>query len=115
MSDEQMPRSEPDWLNEFEELANRELTGGPTCEQVHPVMERWYAQLMESEPPASRDAIMQAVSCLATEIVNNAPEDLVEAVLDEGDEDALANLVEYVLMIGRAFEIAVRRGEFDDL
>ena len=31
------------------------------------------------------------------------------------DEDELVGWIEYVLMVGRAFEISLRKGEFDDL
>ena len=69
---EQMPQ-EPDWLDEFEDLANRELGEGSSCEQVHPIVERWYHEAMQPEPPASRDSVLQAMACLATEILYDAP------------------------------------------
>ena len=116
MSD-QSPSSpqDPKWLDEFEDLANRELADGSSCEQVHPVVEKWYRQLMQREPPASRDAVMQAMACLSTEILYDAPPDLLEEVLKHVDEDALASWIEYVLMIGRAFEVALHTGDLDDL
>jgi hypothetical protein len=40
---------------------------------------------------------------------------VLEEVLKHVDEDALAGWIENVLMIGRAFEIALRSGELDDL
>ena len=46
---------DPNWLDEFQELANRKLGSGSSCEQVHPVVERWYNALLEREPPASRE------------------------------------------------------------
>lgn len=107
--------NEPDWLDEFEELANRELGEGSSCEQVHPVVERWYHQLMHREPPASRDSVLQAMACLSTEILHDAPDEVLEEVLKHVDEEALASWVEYVLMIGRAFETALRSGDLDDL
>jgi len=55
------------------------------------------------------------MACLATEILNNSPEYLVEPVVDEVGEDELAVWIEQILLIGRAFEIALRSGEFDDL
>jgi hypothetical protein len=115
MRDDDLLPEDPKWLNEFEDLANRELEEGSSCEQVHPIVETWFQNLMEKDPPASRDSIMQAMACLSTELMYSAPEDIVEAVLQQVDEDALAGWIEYVLMVGRAFEIALRNGELDDL
>lgn len=111
---DQTPK-EPDWLDEFQDLANRELPEGSACEQVHPIVERWYHQLMRHEPPDSRDSVLQAMSCLSTEILSDAPGDVLDEVLKHVDEEALASWVEYVLMIGRAFEASLRAGELDDL
>jgi len=106
---------EPEWLHEFQEMANRELGEGSACDQVHPVIEKWYQQLMQQEPPQSRDAVLQAMSCLSTEILYNSPQDVLDAVLEHVSEDTLATWIEYVLMIGRAFEISLSKGELDDL
>ncbi len=107
--------NQPDWLDDFEELANRELADGSSCEQVHPIIERWYRQLMHREAPASRDSVLQAMACLSTEILYDAPEEVLEEVLKHVDEDALTSWIEYVLMIGRAFEGALHSGDLDDL
>jgi hypothetical protein len=107
--------NEPDWLDEFQDLANRELAEGSSCEQIHPIVERWYRRLMHQEPPAARDSVLQATACLATEILYDAPDDLLEEVLKHVDEESLANWIETVLTVGRAFEIALRRGDLDDL
>ncbi|MCC6804902.1 MAG: hypothetical protein IT319_18615 [Anaerolineae bacterium] len=107
--------NEPDWLDEFQDLANRELGEGSACEQVHPIVERWYQDLMHHEPPASRGAVLQAMACLSTEIMGDAPGDLLDEVLKHVDEEALASWIEYILMIGRAFESALRSGDLDDL
>lgn len=121
MSDKPNPPGafdDPEWLNQFEEMANRtlgELDSDASCEQVHPVVEGWYEKLMEGEPPPSRDSILQAMACLSTEIMNQIPDDMFEQVVDVVGEDELAGWVEYVLMIGRAFEISLRNGEFDDI
>jgi hypothetical protein len=115
MSDSAENPKDPDWLNEFEELANRELKAGSSCEQVHPVVERWYHQILEVEPPASRDSVLQAMACLSTEIMHDAPDEISSALLEVLDEDALAGFIEYVLMVGRAFEISLQKGELDDL
>jgi hypothetical protein len=55
------------------------------------------------------------MSCLSTEVLSDAPGEVLEEVLKHIDEEALASWVEYVLMIGRAFESALRSGELDDL
>ncbi|HVU11512.1 MAG TPA: hypothetical protein VHD90_09550 [Phototrophicaceae bacterium] len=109
------PPQEPDWLDDFEDLANRELADGSSCEQVHPIVERWYRQLMQREPPASRDSVLQALACLSTEVLYDSPEDIRREILKHVDEDSFARWIEYVLMIGRSFEIALRSGDLDDL
>ncbi len=115
MNDFPNSTNEPDWLDEFEDMANKELGDGSACEQVHPIVEKWYNELLEGEPPASRDSVIQAMSCLSTEILYDSPEDVLEAVLKHVSEDDLAGFIEYVLMVGRAFEIALQSGELDDL
>jgi hypothetical protein len=82
---------------------------------VHPIVERWYRHLMEHEPPDSRESIMQAMACLSTEILYDTPDAVLKEVLNHVDEDTLANWIEYVLMIGRAFERGLRNGDLDDL
>ena len=115
MSDQYPSHDDPRWLDEFEELANRQLEDGSSCDQVHPIVERWFDKLMQDEPPASRPSIAQAMACLSTEVLNNSPEELVDSLLQHIDEDELGAWVEHVLLVGRAFEIALRRGDLDDL
>ncbi|MBL8119978.1 MAG: hypothetical protein JNJ78_20775 [Anaerolineae bacterium] len=115
MSDQSSPPEDPRWLDEFEELANRELKDGSSCEQVHPIVERWFEKLMQGDPPNSRDSVQQAMACLATEIIYNTPEDITEPLLEKIGEDELAVFIEHVLLIGRAFEKALDNGELDDL
>ncbi|NWG16692.1 MAG: hypothetical protein HXY41_08660 [Chloroflexi bacterium] len=113
-----MPDQSPDnpqWLDEFEDLANRELEEGSSCEQVHPIVERWFQNLMEGEPPESRDSVMQAMACLSTEILYNSPDEFAERLLEHMSEDDLAMWIEHILLVGRAFEIALRNGDLDDL
>lgn len=106
---------DPKWLNEFEDLANRELDGGSSCDQIHPVVERWFQELMEGDPPQSRDSVMQAMACLSTEILYNSPDNLVEGLMERMSEDDLATWIEHILLVGRAFEIALQKGDLDDL
>jgi hypothetical protein len=106
---------DPRWLDEFEDLANRRLEEGSSCDQVHPIVERWFHNLMEGEPPPSRPSIMQAMACLSTEVLYNSPEDLTEILRQHIEEDDLALWIEHILLVGRAFEIALRKGDLDDL
>jgi hypothetical protein len=115
MSDPSSPQDEPHWLDEFEELANQELDDGSSCDQVHPVVERWFNKLMQDDPPESRPSVAQAMACLSTEVLYNSPDELVENLLRHMEEDDLAIWVEHILLVGRAFEIALQKGELDDL
>ena len=58
---------------------------------------------------------MQAVACLATEVLYSAPDELLDPLMEAVDEEALAMWVEHILLIGRAFESALRDGDLDDL
>lgn len=108
----------PDWLEEFEKLANDQLEEGTACRQVHPIIESWYRRLIEeSEPPESRDAVLQAIACLSTELVNDMPDSLYDLIGadNEEEQDELAFWIQEILMIGRAFQLALDNGELDDL
>lgn len=117
MSDQSLPPEDrrPQWWDEFEEMADQQLEAGASCEQVHPVVERWFDQLMAAEPPVSRPSVEQALACLTTEILNTAPDDLMESLLESVTEEDLASFVEQLLHIGRAFERSLQNGELDDL
>jgi hypothetical protein len=115
MSDQSSSPNDPHWLDEFEDLANRQLEDGASCEQVHPVVERWFHELMEGEPPESRPSVEQAMACLSTEVLYNSPDDLVDSLLEHMDEEELATWIQQILLIGRAFEISLRSGGLDDL
>jgi hypothetical protein len=108
----------PHWLDEFEDMANEDLTEGSACKQIHPIIQRWYDNLMDGEPPASRDAVLQAIACLSSELLFDMPDRLTEALfIDDRDvtftETSL--WIQEVLMIGRAFQIALDNGDLDDL
>lgn len=115
MKEQPSPDEYPEWLRAFEELANSQLGEGSSCEQVHPIVARWFDQLMDSDPPASRDSVLQAMSCLATEVLYSSPDDVMNPLLEQVEEDDVALWIEQILLIGRAFEIALRNGELDDL
>ncbi len=115
MSDQSVPPDDPRWLDEFEELANRKLKDGSSCEQVHPIIEHWFHQLLEGEPPASRDSVVQAMACLSTEVLYNTPDDILNPLLEHIGEDQMVTWIEHILLVGRAFEIALRTGDLDDL
>lgn len=124
-----MDEKNPNWLEEFEDLANTQLGEGSACKQIHPIIEGWYSHLMNGEPPLSRPSVMQAIACLSTEIIADMPEDLLELLgleedetesdeLDDEDEAANNELmfwIQEILMIGRAFQIALDSGQLDDL
>lgn len=104
----------PEWLDEFENLANEQLEAGSSCHQVHPIIEQWYASL--AEPPKSRDSVLQAMSCLSTELLTDMPDDIFEVLFDnELDYEAVVAWVQDILMIGRAFQDALSNGGLDDL
>jgi hypothetical protein len=109
------PDKDPKWLDEFEDLANEELGEGSACEQVHPIVERWFTKLLDGEPPTSKPSVEQAMVCLTTEVLNTLPEETSNAILEVMDEEDFAEWVEMVLLIGRAFEQSLRSGELDDL
>jgi hypothetical protein len=115
MNDSSQHPDDPNWLDEFEDLANRQLDYGSSCEQVHPLIERWFQKLMENDPPESRASVEQAMSCLSTEVLNGLPDDLIEPLLEHMTEDDLATWVQHILLIGRAFESSLHNGELDDL
>ena len=109
------PANQPEWLRHYEELANEQLGVGSSCDQVHPIIARWFDQLMENDPPESRDSILQAMSCLATEVLFSSPDNLIDPLFEHADEDDVALWVEQIILVGRAFEIALRSGDLDDL
>ncbi len=115
MSNHPDHENSPDWLQPIEDLANEQLGEGSACEQVHPIVVRWFEQLMQGDPPLSRDAVQQAVSCLATEVYYSTPEEVAEALESTLDEEDVILWVEQILLIGRAFESSLRQGELDDL
>ncbi|MBZ0307528.1 MAG: hypothetical protein K8I82_15790 [Anaerolineae bacterium] len=107
--------NDPKWLEEFEQLANEQLGQGSSCEQIHPIVERWFSKLMSGDPPASRDSVAQALTCLSTEILYNFPPELLESINQHFTQDDMALWIEQILLIGRAFEIALHNGDLDDL
>jgi hypothetical protein len=114
--DEQHENQLPDWLDEFEVLANEQLEEGSACDQVHPIVARWYDEVMEGDPPESRDSVWQAMQCLTTEVVKDAPPELAELLGGESEpSEALADWITEVLLVGRAFQMALDSGRLDDL
>lgn len=106
----------PDWLEEFEDLANEQLTEGSACAQVHPIVEHWLDGLLSGDPPESRDAVWQAMSCLTTEIIYQlTPDNILDVVNQNLEEDEFMAWLESIVLIGRAFEMALANGELDDL
>lgn len=106
---------DPNWLDEFEDLANQQLEEGSSCDQVHPIVERWFHKLMANDPPESRASVEQAMACLSTEILSGLPDSVIEPLLEHMTEDEMALWIQHILLIGRAFESSLANGELDDL
>ena len=105
------------WMDEIDRFADEILgdQSGSSCDQVHPIIKAWYENFMSGEPPDSRPSVAQAMSCLATELVNDMPEVIFQAIEEHLDEDDVALWIQEVILIGRAFEQALRNGTLDDL
>jgi hypothetical protein len=114
VSDEQKKRN-PDWLEEFEDLANAQLADGSACAQVHPIVAAWYEEAMAGDPPESRDSVWQAINCLTTEVLEDIPQPVANALEGHDIDDDLSDWVTELLLIGRAFQIALDSGRLDDL
>jgi hypothetical protein len=112
---EQPGANNPRWLEEFEKLANEQLESGSSYEQIHLIVEQWFGRLVDGDPPESRDSVAQAMACLSNEILYAAPAELRDDLIQFITEDDLALWIEHVLLVGRAFEIAVNNGDLDDL
>lgn len=106
-----------DWLEEFEQLADDVLSQQETsaCDQIHPIVADWYYKTISKEPPASRDSVMQALVCLTSELMADMPDEIFEALSQYVDEDEVALWLQEILLIGRAFEQSLKRGDLDDL
>ncbi|MFN8374202.1 MAG: hypothetical protein U0694_15155 [Anaerolineae bacterium] len=107
--------NDPHWLEEFQQMADEQLGHGSSCDQVHPIVERWFDNLLEGEPPTSRPSVEQAMACLTTEVAGTLPEDVIEAITGVMDEDEFYVWIEQVLLIGRSFEKSLTNGDLDDL
>ncbi len=115
MSDQSSSHDDPNWLDEFEDLANQQLEDGSSCEQIHPIVEHWFDELMQNDTLDSRPSVIQALACLSTEVLYNSPDEMIESLLHTMDEDELLIWIEHILLVGRAFESALRSGDLDDL
>ena len=107
--------NELNWLNEFEQMADDKLGDGSACEQVHPIVESWLEEWLESDLPTPRSAVAQATACLATEIINNTPETILDVLMEHCDEDEVFQWVQSILITGQAFQAALSSGRLDDL
>ena len=106
----------PGWLDEFEDLAEEQLGDGSACKQVHPIIEKWYQEwLDDDDEPEVRSSVEQAMSCLTTEIVSNTPDAILNALLENCDEDEVLDWVQNILATGKAFQTALDNGNLDDL
>jgi hypothetical protein len=105
------------WLDEFEHLANEVLGEQDTsaCDQIHPLVRDWYDETINDDFPPSRDAVMQAMACLTTEIMADIPENIFQVLSSSLDEEEVAVWLFEVLMLGRGFEQSLNSGRLDDL
>lgn len=115
MMNDKKDKQKPDWLDEFEDLANEELVEGSACDQVHPLIAAWYEEIMAGDPPESRDSVWQALHCLTTEALNDIPPVVASALAEHEIGDALEEWVTELLLVGRAFQLALDNGRLDDL
>lgn len=114
--DERDNPQEPEWLEEFQALANEQLGDGSACVQVHPIIEKWLEELLDGDPPEARDSVWQAMACLTTEVIYKVtPENILEVLQENFEEEEVATWLETVLLVGRAFQIALDNGRLDDL
>jgi hypothetical protein len=104
-----------EWLDEFEQLANEQLDQGSACEQVHPIVENWLNDWLDSDFPEPRSSVSQALACLASEMLDNAPESILDTLLEHCDEDEVFAWVQGVLLTGQAFQKGLDDGLLDDL
>ena len=103
------------WLDDFETMADQELGEGSACQQVHPIVEKWLEEWLDSDLPEPRSAVSQALACLATEILSNAPESVLNALMEHCEEDEVFQWVQGILITGQAFQDALNNGRLDDL
>lgn len=114
--DERDNTQDPEWLEEFQLLADEQLGEGSACDQVHPIVEQWLAELLENDPPASRDAVLQAMACLTSEIIFKVtPDNILDILQEHLEEEEVSTWLESVVLIGRAFQMALDSGRLDDL
>lgn len=59
--------------------------------------------------------VLQAMHCLTTEAMNDMPQAVSEALSGRDLDDELAEWVTELLLVGRAFQIALTNGRLDDL
>lgn len=111
---EPMQPDDPEWLKKFQELADEQLGHGSACEQVHPIIEQWYNDILAEDPPESRDSVLQAMACLSTELIMDAPDEVAD-MLEYLDEEEVSGWVQHILLVGRAMQIALDKGDLDDL
>ncbi len=114
--DERDNAQDPEWLEEFQTLADQQLGEGSACAQIHPIIEQWLEELLEGDPPHSRESVWQAMACLTTEVFYKVtPDNILDVMQEHFDEEEVSTWLESVLLIGRAFQMALDSGRLDDL
>lgn len=78
-------------------------------------MPRGIKNSWEGITPEARDSVWQALQCLTTEVLNDIPLSLVEVLSSKELDEDLADWVTEILLVGRAFQMALNSGRLDDL
>jgi hypothetical protein len=113
--EQEAPGSADGWWDDFAEMADEKLGDGSACQQIHPVVEKWFHEWLNSDIPAPRSAIAQATACLATEVLNDAPESIINVLTEHCDEETVYQWVQNILATGQAFQMSLDNGRLDDL
>lgn len=103
------------WLEEFSRMADDRLGDGSACDQVHPIVERWYTRWLQSEIDEPRSSVLQALACLTTEVLNSAPESILDVLMENCDEDEVADWLQHLLFTGMSLQKSLDSGDLDDL
>lgn len=106
------------WFEEFSRMADNRLGEGSACAQIHPIVEGWFnawAEREEADSDSMRASVVQALSCLATEVLNSSPQSILDVLVEHCDQDEVAEWIMHILAAGKAFQQALDNGELDDL
>lgn len=116
MSDEKIPDwVNGDWFEEFTRLTDASLGSEPPRALYHPLVEQWYLEQLQFPPMPPPRNLADALYYLAADVLNVAPPRISRALAQIADEQAIVEWVWGILETGRAFQVALQEGKFDDL